>query len=52
MVLHVMGEMLRLGKVIEDSRRARGAEGKAIEECGEVSGGHGPPLHTGAPDLY
>jgi len=41
MMLRVMGEMVRLGKVIEGSRHARGAEGKVVEEGGEFSGGHG-----------
>ena len=41
MVLRVMSEMVRLGKVIEGSRRARGAEEKVVEEGGEFSGGYG-----------
>ena len=38
MLLHVMSEMVRLGKVIEGSRRARGAKGKVIKEGGKLSG--------------
>ena len=41
MVLRVMSEMVRLGKVIEGSRRARGADGKVVEEGGGFSGGYG-----------
>ena len=41
MMLRVMSGMVRLGKVIEGSRRARGAEGKVVEEGGEFSGGYG-----------
>ena len=41
MVLRVMSEMARLGKVIEGSRRACGAEGKVVEEGDEFSGGYG-----------
>ena len=41
MVLCVMSEMVRLGKVIEGSGRAHGAEGKVVEEGSELSGGHG-----------
>ena len=41
MMLHVMGEVVKLRKIIEGSRRARGAEGKIVEEGGEFSGGHG-----------
>ena len=41
MMLRVMSEMVRLKKVIEGSGRARGAEGKVVEEGGEFSGGHG-----------
>ena len=33
--------MVRLGKAIEGSGRARGAEGKVVEEGGEFSGEHG-----------
>ena len=40
MVLHVMGEVVKLGKVIEGSRCARGAEGKIVEEGDELSGRH------------
>ena len=36
MVLRVMSEMVKLGKAIEGSRRARGAEGKVVEEGGEI----------------
>ena len=41
MMLRVMGEVVKLGKVIEGSRRARGAEGKIVAEGGELSGGYG-----------
>ena len=41
MVLRVMSEMVRLGKVIEGLWHARGAEGKVVEEGGELSGGYG-----------
>ena len=41
MMLRVMSEMVRLRNVIEGSRRARGAEGKVVEEGGELSGGYG-----------
>ena len=41
MVLRVMSEMVRLGKVSEGSRRARGADGKVVEEGGGFSGGYG-----------
>jgi hypothetical protein len=41
MMLRVMSEMLRLGKVIEESGRARGAGGKDVEEGDESSGRHG-----------
>ena len=41
MMLRVMGEVVKLGKAIEGSRRARGAEGKIVEEGGEFSGGYG-----------
>ena len=40
-MLRVMSEMVRLRKVIEGSRRARGTEGKVVEEGGELSGGYG-----------
>ena len=40
MVLCVMGEMVKLGKAIEGSRRARGAEGKVVEEGSKFSGGY------------
>ena len=36
-MLCVMGEMVKLGKAIEGSRRARGAEGKVVEEGGGFS---------------
>ena len=38
MMLRVMGEVVKLGKAIKGSRRARGAEGKVVEEGGEFSG--------------
>ena len=41
MMLCMMGEMVKLGKAIEGSRRARGAEGKVVEEGGGFSGGYG-----------
>ena len=41
MMLRVMGEVVKLGKAIEGSRRARGAEGKVVEEGGGFSGGYG-----------
>ena len=41
MMLRVMSEVVKLGKAIEGSRRARGAEGKVVEEGGEFSGGYG-----------
>ena len=41
MVLRVMGEVVKLGKVIEGSRHARGAEEKVVEEGGKFSGGYG-----------
>ena len=41
MPLRVMGEVVKLGKAIEGSRRARGAEGKVVKEGGEISGGYG-----------
>ena len=40
-MLHVMGEVVKLGKAIEGSRRARGAEGKVVEEGGGFSSGYG-----------
>ena len=40
MVLQVTGEMVRLGKVIEQSGCVCGAEGKVAEEGGEFSGRH------------
>ena len=40
MMLHVMSEMVRLRKVIEGSRCAHSAEGKVVEEGGELSGGY------------
>ena len=40
-VLRVMSEMVRLGKVIEGSGRARNAEGKVVEEASGFSGRHG-----------
>ena len=39
MMLRVMGEVVKLGKAIEGSRRARGAEGKVVEERSEISTG-------------
>ena len=41
MMLRMMNEMLKLGKAIEGSRRARGAEGKVVEEGGGFSRGYG-----------
>jgi hypothetical protein len=40
MMLRVMGEVVKLGKAIEGSRRARRAKGKDVEESGELSGGY------------
>ena len=40
-MLRVMGEVVKLGKAIEGSRRARSAEGKVFEEGGKFSGGYG-----------
>jgi hypothetical protein len=41
MLLRVMSEVVRLGKFMEGSGRARGAEEKVVEEGGELSGRHG-----------
>ena len=41
MVLRVMSEVVRLGKFMEGSGRARGAEEKVVEEGGELSGRYG-----------
>ena len=41
MMLRMMNEMLKLGKAIEGSRRARGAEEKIVEEGGGFSRGYG-----------
>ena len=40
MMLHVMNEMMMLGKAIEGSRRARCVEEKVVEGVGEISGGN------------
>ena len=40
MMLCVMGEVVKLRKAIEGSRRAHSAEEKVIEEGGEFSGGY------------
>ena len=41
MVLRMMSEVMRLGKFMEGSGCARGAEEKVVEEGGELSGRHG-----------
>ena len=41
MMLHVMGEMVRLRKAIKGLRCVHSAEGKVVKEGGEFSGRHG-----------
>ena len=40
-MLCVMSEMVRLGKVIKDLRHAHSAEGKVVKEGSELSGRYG-----------
>ena len=40
MMLCVMSKVVKLGKAIDGSRRARSAKGKIVAEGGELSGGY------------
>ena len=43
--LRMMGRLLTVATIVEESRRAHRVEGKAAEEGGAISGGHGVQVH-------